>query len=258
MNVNYAAVVEFLWDMFETFSRRDCGLILAGYRPLPSEAALSRTLRRLEQKGWIERTGTGAAARFRLSPQATQRHARRAPDPQWNQPWDGKWRAVCYDLPERQRQVRFALWQALRMRKLGLLQRSVWIWPHDLEPILQEVIASTGAPECFIGFEVGKLFLASDAEVVRTAWDWEEISKRQRGYLKNSAADAVDRKSVVTLSELAQRARRERDAYQWALSLDPLLPRSLWPADYVGAEAAARHQTFIRTMRQRWQQLAVS
>lgn len=253
MKVDYVAVLEFLWDMFETFSRRDCGLILIGYRPLPSEAALSRTLRRLEQKGLIERIGTGAGARFRLSPQATQRHARRTPEQQWNQPWDGKWRAVCYDLPESQRKVRFALWQALRMRKLGLLQRSVWVWPHDLEPTLQEVIASTGAPECFIGFEVGKLFLASDAEVVSTAWDWEEIGKRQHGYLKHPAADAVEGKSVRTLAELAGLARRERDAYQWALSLDPLLPRTLWPADYVGAEMAARHQTFIRTLRQRWQ-----
>jgi len=38
------------------------------------------------------------------------------------------------------------------------------------------------------------------------------------------------------------------------LVLDPLLPQALWPADYVGAEVAARHQTFWRTMRQRWQE----
>jgi hypothetical protein len=41
-----------------------------------------------------------------------------------------------------------------------------------------------------------------------------EIGKRQRGYLKHPAADAITGKSGGSLSELAGLARRERDAYR--------------------------------------------
>lgn len=45
--------------------------------------------------------------------------------------WDGKWRIVIFDIPEKKRRGRDAL--RGKMRKLGcvLLQKSVWAWPYE-------------------------------------------------------------------------------------------------------------------------------
>lgn len=45
--------------------------------------------------------------------------------------WDGKWRIVAFDVPERKRRGRDALRE--KMRELGCiqLQKSLWAWPYE-------------------------------------------------------------------------------------------------------------------------------
>ncbi|MEK7501244.1 MAG: hypothetical protein AAB642_03935 [Patescibacteria group bacterium] len=45
--------------------------------------------------------------------------------------WDGYWRIVAFDIPERKKRARDALTQ--KMKKLGLMQfqKSLWIYPHE-------------------------------------------------------------------------------------------------------------------------------
>jgi hypothetical protein len=53
MRVDWLAVLELLTETFDVFSRRDCGWILAGYRPLPRRRVTSRMLRELERQRLI-------------------------------------------------------------------------------------------------------------------------------------------------------------------------------------------------------------
>ena len=258
MRILYEEVLDFfLWGL-ETFSRRDCGLILAGYRVTDSERRANQMLDRLAQQRLLKRVGRGQDARFSITTDGQQRTAVAEPTPSWNRRWDGQWRVVGYDLPETRRKDRLVLWQALRARKLGLLQRSMWVWPHDLEPILVDVIHAKGIPECFCGFEAHRLFLCNDAEVVLAAWDFEEISRRQHAYLKHLVANISALKAAGTLVQLAHIARVERQAYQFAFSLDPLLPRSLCPKDYEGFAVEQRRQQFRDRLRRRCRDLRSS
>lgn len=45
--------------------------------------------------------------------------------------WDGKWRLIAFDIPEKKKSGRNALRD--KMRELGLvqLQKSVWAWPYE-------------------------------------------------------------------------------------------------------------------------------
>lgn len=45
--------------------------------------------------------------------------------------WDGKWRIIAFDVPEKKRRGRDALRQ--KMQELGCvqLQKSVWAWPYE-------------------------------------------------------------------------------------------------------------------------------
>jgi DNA-binding transcriptional regulator PaaX len=256
MRLNVELVLAYLMWGVETFSRRDCGLILGGLRVCDSERRLTHLLGRLEQQRLVERRGRGAHARFTITAAGRQRIAVTEPTPHWNQPWDGKWRVFNYDLPESRRTERMLLWRALRERKLGLLQRSMWVWPHEVEPMLREIIRAQGIPECFCGFCAETLFLCSNAEVVNVAWDWEEIRRRHQTYQQHPSATVDALKRADDLPALARVARIEREAYQYAFVLDPLLPRSLWPSPYAGPRLEARHQEFLAALSRRTRDLA--
>ena len=166
-------------------SRRDCGLVLAGYRVCDSERRVDRLLARLCEQELLEQTGRGRTANFKITDLGRKRLRVFRPSTNWEKPWDGQWRVFMFDLPAGQGKSRQVLWRALRDQKLGLLQRSVWIWPHEIESYLREVIQAHVMPECFCGFRAASLFLCSDPELVETAWDFETIS---RGTRRNTPA----------------------------------------------------------------------
>ena len=229
--------------------------LLAGCVEFKRLRGAHQLLVRLERKGFLQRRGRGERATFTII--ASGALKRRDPDPQtsWERTWDGAWRLVTFDIPEVRRKDRARLWRALRDRKLGLLQRSVWIWPHDLKPILAEIIKAEGIPECFCGFGARELFLCTNAEVVETAWDFEEISHRQVAYQLNSAATIGSLNRSTNLSTLAGVARAERHAYRYAFSLDPSLPQPLWPKGYRGAAVLKAHREFRRRLQEQLRKL---
>jgi DNA-binding transcriptional regulator PaaX len=256
MRLHYEILLEcFFWGL-ETFSRRDCGLILAGYRQTANDHRLDELLDKLRHQGLVERRGRGADATFTITDLGRQRVRVADPTPHWNRTWDGKWRVFSFDLPVIRRRDRMVLWRALRDHKIGLLQRSVWVWPHEIEPLLHDVLQAHGIPECFCGFEAGRLFLCDHAEVVATAWDWDEIAHQHDTYLQHDAVHPSSLSRAADLAAVARLARIARDAYQHAFCFDPLLPRVLRPKSYQGLLVEERRQNFHIRLRRRLRELA--
>lgn len=52
------------------------------------------------------------------------------------QRWDGRWRVVLFDIPERRRRVRNQLRRFMQEFGFVRLQDSVWIYPYDCEDII--------------------------------------------------------------------------------------------------------------------------
>ncbi|MEK7063606.1 MAG: CRISPR-associated endonuclease Cas2 [Patescibacteria group bacterium] len=50
--------------------------------------------------------------------------------------WDGKWRLVMFDIPERRRRDRARAREMLKLFKLYRLQDSVWVYPYDCEELI--------------------------------------------------------------------------------------------------------------------------
>ena len=240
----------FLWGL-EFLSRKDCGLILAGIRQLESDRQSARLLRRLTEEKLIRQEGRGPTAKFVLTEAGAQRVAE--PDPQrcWNTSWDGRWRLFSYDLPESRRKERLALWRVLRERRMGLLQRSVWVWPHDVETSLRMVLKVTGIPECFCGFTCDSLFLCTNEELVATAWDFGGIARDHSEYLRSASERLTILKRAKDLRLVAELAAKERAVHLQAWSRDPLLPRSLWLEGYAGPAVQRAHAQFRAELRQR-------
>lgn len=47
--------------------------------------------------------------------------------------WDGKWRIVIFDIPNRFKSAREALRHKIKELGLKQLQKSVWVYPYDCE-----------------------------------------------------------------------------------------------------------------------------
>ena len=75
--------------------------------------------------------------------------------------WDGKWRVLIFDIPERRKRIR----EQIRRNLVGLgffrLQDSVWVYPYDCEDLITLLKAD---------LRVGKdmLYLISDIEADRS------------------------------------------------------------------------------------------
>jgi len=250
MKLIYAEILDlFCWGM-ETLTRPTLSNLLAGYEEYAHRSGSENLLERLEREELLARQGRGKHAKFSITATGWLRVPQTNPAQGWDRPWDGAWRVLTFDLPVQQRRERKRLWEALRSYKLGLLQGSVWLWPHDLTPMLAQMIQAKGVPECFCGFTARELFLCTDAEVVATAWDWEEITRRQDGYLRHPSAVPRVIQNSKSLAHLAALARSEKQAYDYAFAWDPLLPRSLWPRNYKGALVQTRHQSLRRLLGQ--------
>src|ERR1041385_4734848 len=129
----------FCWGI-DTLGRPTVGRALRGYDDDRYRTVSPSFWQRLESEEWVTRNGRGANARFTITAKGRQRCAEIDPRVSWNKPWDRKWRVVTFDVPETRAWDRVALWREFRARKLGFLQRSVWVWPSPIDEILQEII----------------------------------------------------------------------------------------------------------------------
>lgn len=256
MKAEYELLLEFLLYGAELLTRRDAGLILLGERETASGRRLDALLERLRHERLLDRHGLGRRATFTITADGRQRLQPSNPSEQWDRPWDEKWRVFSFDMPSQRKKDRMLLWRALRNHRFGLLQRSVWIWPHETEPILRGIVEANNVPECFCGFEASRVFLCDDAEIVVSAWDFEEISRRHQMYLGHAVATPANLKRARDFGELARLARIERDAFAYAFSLDPLLPRRLWPRTYQGPAIIERRRELRAVLHSRLQKLA--
>ncbi len=50
--------------------------------------------------------------------------------------WDGQWRMVVFDVPERRRKIRNRLCAFMKSVGFIRLQESVWVYPHDCEDFM--------------------------------------------------------------------------------------------------------------------------
>jgi hypothetical protein len=51
--------------------------------------------------------------------------------------WDGKWRVVAFDIPERKKKLRDRVRGILKRVGFEQLQKSIWVFPHECEELVQ-------------------------------------------------------------------------------------------------------------------------
>ncbi len=100
----------------------------------------SKITKNLEKKGFlvfrnkdgelgVEITKKGKEALRNLSLEKISKEKRK-------EEWDGKWRIVMFDIPEKKRKIRGLLRDSLKRMGFLQIQGSVWIYPYPCEEIV--------------------------------------------------------------------------------------------------------------------------
>jgi DNA-binding transcriptional regulator PaaX len=64
--------------------------------------------------------------------------------------WDGKWRIVAFDIPEKQRHLRSEMRSVLKRTGFIQLQKSIWVFPHDCEELAVLLKEEVQLKECVL------------------------------------------------------------------------------------------------------------
>lgn len=202
-----------------------------------ARAALSRLVRR----DLLRCIKTGRRTSYRLSDHATEvleDGARRILEfGTAGEPWDGRWSVVTFSIPERDRQSRGPVRQALRWLGFAPLYDAVWVSPRDrVTEALQAVQAH--AVENVTGFRATAAQVRTQGRQPQDAWDLDAVRAAYGEFLDELTPlrARLDRGAVPPDEALVLRTRL-MDRWRAFPAIDPELPAQLLPADWPCAPA---------------------
>jgi phenylacetic acid degradation operon negative regulatory protein len=160
----------------------------------------------------------------------------RDPEICWSRPWDGKWRMVLFDIPEKDKRLRDKLRRHLHAQHFGYLQNSVWVSPDPLDFERQIFKGSDINAESLLTLDAMPGTGEKNSDIVQGAWDFEAINKSYSEHIEVletcPAPDAW--RASKGKSALRRWIESERESWRGAVAMDPLLPRPLCPHGYLG------------------------
>ncbi|MBI2441806.1 MAG: hypothetical protein HYV35_10600 [Lentisphaerae bacterium] len=170
------------------------------------------------------------------------------PERFWNRRWNGRWYLLMYDVPERERRYRNVLNRFLTRMRMGSLQKSVFVSVHDIRPLFYDLDVAAAVAEYANLFEAQTVQGQSDAAVAARAWDFDRLREQQSKYLDACQARTRRPTAPLSLPDVMAALRSELAGYREALAGDPLLPKALWPSDYLGPQVAAMFRRRMRRL----------
>lgn len=176
--------------------------------------------------------------------------ASRNPERFWNQKWSGRWNVLVYDIPEKNRHLRDTLRHYLYRLRMGCLQQSTWVSPHDVRPDYSDLQQAIGVEGVSFLFEARTVLGRRADDIVHTAWDFDRIDREHGWYLALCSRNLQLMESPQMIrARLETMAREESAAYFTAMDRDPLLPETLRPSGYKGRQVFDAHNEFVARMR---------
>lgn len=121
-------------------------------------------LRRLEKKGYIRSLGEKNAWKFELTKEGREQLEKKTieaiviPKPV---KWDGKWRMVIFDIPEKYRQARDGLRGKLEHIGFQYLNLSVWVHPFECRNEINAIVEYYGVGK-YVRYAIVDLFDGMD------------------------------------------------------------------------------------------------
>ncbi|PIZ66725.1 hypothetical protein CO051_00820 [Candidatus Roizmanbacteria bacterium CG_4_9_14_0_2_um_filter_39_13] len=144
--------------------------------------------------------------------------------------WDGKWRILSYEIPEKKRELRDRLRREVASWGLGPWHRSFWVTPHPIIHSLRDLISDTEEQQYVQAFEADHVF-GNRAELIEKVWGKTSREKEYRALFKTwHQMLSTDQDKVSKMKEVTS-------SYINILKTDPGLPKDLIGDSWIGFEA---------------------
>lgn len=213
-------------------------------------------LRRMMEEGLLEREGRGVRARYVTTKagvdelEARLARARRAFTQDAHDfgsgSWDGRWRIIGFEVPERLRSQRDEFRAILAGFGATSIQGGVYVTPHAVEDAVLEATTRLGIVDHVFGSTTSELIVHGEAEPRRVAqilWQLDDLGNRYRSLLQEfrpivaRTRAMADRGRHVSEERLIPRTLSMASAYFEVYDDDPLLPAELLPQPWPGSQA---------------------
>ncbi len=218
-----------------------------------AEKSARQALARANTAGWIEGGKEGRQAWWALSSVGTRLIAdgsRRVLGlAQDKSEWAGGWLLLHVTLPETRRADRLRLYRVLHWMGFGSPTPGLWICPHtDRADAVRARLQELDLENDTLAFQARSLdFGIPQLTLVQKAWDVPALAQH---YLElESRFGALRPRSA---EEHFQAHAQLVNAFQRLPAVDPGLPRSLLPGDWVGTRVTKQ----LNVLRQRWREPA--
>jgi len=144
--------------------------------------------------------------------------------------WDGKWRIISYEIPEKKREIRDRLRREMQGWGLGPWHRSFWLTPHPVIETLRQLVSQKEEEKYIQAFEAGHIF--GDREIlIEKVWQKSALDKNYREMFKKW------HDILSSEGEKTDKFRKAISEYVNLLRLDPGLPVELVGEKWIGFEA---------------------
>lgn len=186
-----------------------------------------RVFKELTTTGYIERVNKNGIEYICLTPKAKTWLHNEIPLPSLQKRrWDGYFRGLAYDFPEKQSYRRDRLREHIRSWGMGLFQRSLWITPHPLEEPIDDFIAINNLSSFAQRFMTKKLSIMEGRLIAERVWKIDKLEKAYYDFAGKWMDKVMEKK--LKPGDLASL----RLEYSSLLRADPHLPFELLPADW--------------------------
>jgi phenylacetic acid degradation operon negative regulatory protein len=143
--------------------------------------------------------------------------------------WDGKWRIISYEIPEKKRELRDRLRREMQGWGLGPWHRSFWITPHPVIDTLKKLVFQKEEEKYILAFEADHVFGEKEV-LIEKVWGKTALDKQYRELFKKW------HDILSSESEKADKFKKVITEYINILKNDPGLPKELIGEQWIGFE----------------------
>ncbi|MGW7450419.1 PaaX family transcriptional regulator C-terminal domain-containing protein [Streptomyces sp. NPDC054787] len=157
------------------------------------------------------------------------------------EPWDGRWHAFAFAVPESARAARDALRDALTRLGAAPVQGGLYVTPNAIGPYVRAHAAELGVSQALSCLSTRDLAVGATAEpraLAARLWPLPEIADRYealRALAQETGPGAAEAAGAAGLARAVALAA----AFSDAMLPDPLLPPELLPQPWPGTTARA-------------------
>lgn len=143
--------------------------------------------------------------------------------------WDGRWRVISYEIPEKKREMRDRLRREMQGWGLGPWHRSFWLTPHPVTQNLKDLVYGREEEKYIQAFESEHVFGQLEI-LIEKVWGKSQLDKKYRELFKNWH-DILSKED-----DKVEKFKKVVDEYVTLVKEDPGLPKQLLGEKWIGFE----------------------